>query len=156
MKFDGLADPEVKAWCDRLEPPGDAGLYVQVKVRVGGVVALAEVAMPTLVEAHGMVLIESNYLAFSEEDFQDWQERLGDDRAALARVVNHFVVWDELDTDGDRDDRSDEMAAEFVAACWRARAAEQFPERNIIVAVVEQYGPTVVMYEPNADGPRSA
>ena len=53
------------------------------------------------------------------------------------------------DVDGDGDDISDVMAAEFIAECWRARAAADFPDRNIVVEVVDQYGPTVVMYEPN-------
>ena len=76
-----------------------------------------------------------------------FERGIGEDRAALARTVNNFVVWDELRTDGDRVDAVDDMAAEFVASCWRARAAEQFPGREVVVEVVEQYGPTVVMYE---------
>lgn len=149
-QFDALSDPTVAGWANELEPPGNAGLYVKYKVGVAGVVALAEVALPTLVEVDGLIFIESRFRVFSTETFEDWKRRLGDDRAALSRVVNHFVVWDELEVEGESDDGSDVMAAEFIAECWRARAAADFPDRNIVVDVVEQYGPTVVMYEPNA------
>lgn len=145
--FDAMADPTVRAWCEELEPTGDAQLYLQEVVRTSGLLAVAEVCMPRLVEVDGMVLIEARY---SSESLDRWRERLGEDRAALARTVNTFVVWDELRTDGDRVDAVDDMAAELVAGCWRARAAEQFPGRTIVVEVVDQYGPTVVMYERGA------
>ncbi|MHA7126647.1 hypothetical protein ACRTEC_09745 [Janibacter indicus] len=103
--------------------------------------------MPKLIEVDGIVLVESQY---DPDTFEDWRRTLGEDRAALARAVNHFVVWDELEAEGERDDHSDDMAAGFIAECWRARAAAEFPDRNIVVEVVDQYGPTVVMYEPNA------
>ena len=137
-------DPTVRAWCQELEPKGDAHLYLQEVVRASGLLAVAEVCMPKLVEVDGMVLIEARY---SSESLDRWRARLGEDRAALARTVNNFGVWDELRTDGDRVDAVDDRAAEFVASCWRARAAEQFPGREVVVEVVEQYGPTVVMYE---------
>lgn len=144
--FDAMSNPTVAAWSAALEPAGDAQLYLQYEVGVAGVVALAERAMPKFVEVDGLVLVESQY---DEVTFAEWQESLGDDRAALARTVNHFVVWDELNAEGERDDHSDDMVAEFIAACWRAKAAADFPGRNIIVEVIDQYGPTVVMYEPN-------
>lgn len=105
--------------------------------------------MPRLIEVDGLVLIESRY---DPGTLDAWRERLGDDREALARTVNHFVVWDDLGAQGERSDSSDEQAAAFVAACWRASAAEQFPGRRLVVEVVEQYGPTVVMYEQAEDG----
>lgn len=144
MEFDAMTDPTVAKWADGLEPTGDTRLYLQYEVGVAGVVALAEVAVPRLIEVDGLVLIESRY---SEATFRNWREKLRDDRAALARTVNNFVVWDELRAEGERDARSDDMAAEFIARCWRAKAAEDFPGRDIVVEVVDQYGPTVVMYE---------
>lgn len=151
MVFDACADPAVRAWCEGFEPPADARLYVQEVVKVSGLVSVAEVCMPRLIEVDGVILIESRY---DPAVFADWQGRLGDDRAALAKAVNNFVVWDELRADGERVDEVDDMAAEFVAACWRQRAAEEFPGRDLVVEVVDQYGPTVVMYErqgPPAD-----
>lgn len=147
MSFDAMSDPTVSSWAEELQPRGDAQLYLQYKVGVAGVVAMAERAMPGLIEVDGIVLVESQY---DPATFEDWRRTLGDDRAALARTVNYFVVWDELEAEGERNDHSDDMAAEFIAACWRARAAADFPGRNIVVEVVDQYGPTVVMYEPNA------
>lgn len=145
--FDAMSDPTVSSWAEELEPRGDAQLYLQREVGVAGVVAVAERAMPKLIEVDGIVLVESRY---DPDTFEDWRRTLGEDRAALARAVNHFVVWDELEAAGERNDHSDDMAAEFIAECWRARAAADFPGRDIVVEVVDQYGPTVVMYEPNA------
>lgn len=142
--YDARSNPVVAAWADELEPPGDAALYLQVRVGVPGVLALAQVAMPRLIEVDGIILVADRY---REDTFRQWQERLGDDRQALARAINNFVVYDELDALGESSDESEAQAAEFVAACWRARAAEQFPDRPVVVEVVEQYGPTVVMYE---------
>lgn len=144
--YDAMSNPTVAAWAAALEPAGNAQVYLSYEVGVAGVVALAERAMPKLIEVDGLVLVESQY---NEATFAEWRARLGDDRAALARTVNHFVVWDQLNAEGERDDHSDDMVAEFIAACWRARAAADFPGRNVVVEVVEQYGPTVVMYEPN-------
>jgi len=144
-----MEDPTVAAWVNGLQPPGTVGLYVKYNVGVAGLIAVADIAFPELMEVDGLVFIKARYAGFSQKTLDDWRERLGDDGAALARVVNNFVVWDELDVDGDGDDISDVMAAEFIAECWRARAAADFPDRNIVVEVVDQYGPTVVMYEPN-------
>lgn len=145
--FDASLDPTVRTWCQDLEPVGDARLYVQEVVKLSGLVAVAEVCMPRLIEVDGVILLEDRY---DPAVFADWQERLGDDRPALAKAVNNFVVWDELRADGERVDEVDDMAAEFVAACWRQRAAEEFPGRDLVVEVVDQYGPTVVMYERDA------
>ncbi|MGO1167726.1 MAG: hypothetical protein ACTMHL_14055 [Janibacter sp.] len=145
-----MSDPTVSGWANELEPAGTPSLYVKYQVGVAGVVAVADVVMPTLVEVDGLVFIKARYDVFSEKTLADWRQKLGDDRAALARVVNNFVVWDELEAEDDEAEGSDQMAAEFIAECWRARAAADFPERTIVVEVVEQYGPTVVMYQPNA------
>ncbi|SMC83591.1 hypothetical protein [Janibacter indicus] len=149
-RFDAMEDPTVAAWVNGLEPSGTVGLYVKYKVGVAGLVAVADIAFPELIEVDGLVFIKARYSGFSQKTLDDWRERLGDDRAALSRVVNHFVVWDEIEVEGEGSDDSDNMAAEFIAECWRARAAADFPDRNIVVEVVDQYGPTVVMYEPNA------
>ncbi|MGD7789588.1 hypothetical protein ACQCX2_14825 [Propionibacteriaceae bacterium Y1700] len=141
--FDASLAPEFRAWRDNLDPPGTVAAYLDKVVTVSGVAAVAQSAFPELIEVDDHILIKDQY---NEKTFNDWLPSLKGDRGAAERTVNHFVVWDHL-YGSEHDDEADEQAAEFIALCWRYWFHDQYPDRRFQVSIIDQYGPTVTVYE---------
>lgn len=134
-----MPDLGIVSFDPSLDPEYDGPSAVSISVAA----AVAHAAFPELIEVDDHILIKDQY---NEKTFNDWLPSLKGDRGAAERTVNHFVVWDHL-YGSEHEDEADEQAAEFIALCWRYWFHDQYPDRRFQVSILDQYGPTVTVYE---------
>lgn len=133
---------------------GSVSMWDYVAQRGGTTLALAFASLfwPQLVEVEDCVLLAEN---FRPGTFQHWRERLGSQREAIERAINHVHLWD-LFPPASEDVPAAELdhLADVLGATWRAALAQQFPDRTGEVVVLrngEEYGPTITLFTRAAD-----
>ncbi|MFX4271974.1 hypothetical protein ACQBAR_15910 [Propionibacteriaceae bacterium Y1685] len=134
-----MPDLGVVSFDPSLDPEYDGSSAASISTAA----AVTHAAFPELIEVDDHILIKDQY---NEKTFNDWLPSLQGDRGAAERTVNHFVVWSYLDGSA-QDDAADEQAAEFIALCWRYWFHDQYPDRRFQVSIIDQYGPTVTVFE---------
>ena len=103
-------------------------LYAEADIEMA--VAFTALFWPELVEQDGSVfLLES----FDAEIHAQWKDKLGDDAPAIERMMNHRHVGDLL-PGADRVGFANlRHLGHVLAATWRTRLADAFPERRFDV-----------------------
>lgn len=144
--------PRFERW--RQSFGGSVGIWDYAAHEGGTTLALAFASLfwPRLVEVEGCVLLAENLRLTS---FRQWRERLGDQREAIERTVNHVHLWD-LFHPASEDVPASELdhLADVLGATWRVALAQQFPDRTGEVVVLrdgEDYGPTITLFTRTAD-----
>lgn len=97
-------------------------------------VAFTALFWPDLVEHDGGVFLQES---FNPEFHAQWKAKLGDDVSAIERVMNHRHVGDLL-PGADRVGFANlQHLGHVLAATWRTRLADAFPERQFEVSCNE-------------------
>ena len=60
-------------------------------------------------------------------------------------MLNHRHVWDMFTSDDETNYTALEIVAERMAITWKAAAEAQFPDRDFVCEVTDEYGPTVTI-----------
>ena len=115
-------------------------------------IAFASVFWPKLIEVDGCVLLAERY---DPETFRQWRDKLGDERGAIERVINHVHVWDLFNSESHEvPDEQVRALATTIADTWRCALNVQFPERDGEVALAldePDDGPTLTLFTRSVD-----
>jgi hypothetical protein len=93
-------------------------------------IAFAALFWPDLVEHDGGVFLAAG---FSAEVYAQWRVRLGDDPAAIERMMNHRHVGDLLPGADDVGGKNEWYLGQTIAQMWDCRLARRFPDRHFVV-----------------------
>jgi len=135
--------PEFRAWSQKFDPPADVDAYISQNVGVTAAVAISEIFFPQLIEVRGCILLAHRY---QHSNFEDWWTRTAGNRNEIERALNHVHLWDLFEPTGEQEEDALVELARRIAWAWRSWAATLFPKRTFVTAVVDDYGPTVVMH----------
>ncbi|PRY15249.1 hypothetical protein [Kineococcus rhizosphaerae] len=141
--FDPFSLPALAAWRQPFDPPPSVSDYVYRHVSVTDAVALASVFAPRFVDVQGCLLVAENY---EPENLRTWLAQLEGRAQDVERMINHQSLWDLLPPAGEDEERALEQVALVMADAWRAAAQRQFPHLQVRTDVVDDYGPTVLLW----------
>jgi len=128
-KIDIRSLPHLAPWADA-DPQFTPLTWLYAEANVEMAVAFTALFWPDLVEHNGGVFLRA---FFDPEVFAQWQEKLGDDIAAIERVMNHRHVGDLLPGAEHVGSGNLRHLGRVLAATWQARLAEMFPHRQLEV-----------------------
>ncbi len=147
MGDDASSLPRFDEW--RRDVAGSVGMW-DYATQKGGItlaIAFGSLFWPRLIEVEDCVLLVERY---DPDVFQQWRDRLGNEREAIERVINHVHLWDLFDPDSEGvPARELDSLAAVLGRTWRAALDAQFPDRIGEVHVAregEDYGPTLTLF----------
>jgi hypothetical protein len=138
--------PAFQQWSTQFVPGRRASAYLEHETSLLSTMFVVELVFPYLIEVRGCILREDKY---EESNFNHWWNALNGDLEQVERIVNHLPMRFFFDPADVVEERALEVLADRFALGWRTQAALQFPDRPIVVDVVEgneDEGPTVLMY----------
>lgn len=138
--FDAQALPEFATWRAQYDPPPDETAFLAQHMTVATAVLFAELMAPSFVLVEGCVILASRY---SPDNFAQWRSAERGNVGAIESALNHLHLWDVFSPSGDAEQRALKVLAERIAASWALHARQQFPDRQFVAAVTDDYGPTV-------------
>ena len=119
--------------------------YIDVRTDLQVAAAFGKLFWPDFIEHDGYVLLAEQ---FDPASVAQWRQELGDDRAAVERMVNHVHVYD-LFNNNPADTDKTALAAylgQVLAQCWHHALHAAFPDKRFTVEYTSEpddYGPTI-------------
>jgi hypothetical protein len=127
--IDLSALPNLKEWAEGNESFTPL-TWLYAKSELETAVAFTALFWPDVIERDGVVLLRA---FFDPRVYEEWRNKLGDDKSAIERVMNHRHVGDLL-PGADRVGFSNlRYLGQVLAGTWRARLACAFPDRRFEV-----------------------
>ena len=138
--------PGFQSWANAFVPPITPSGYLENKTSLLSALLVVELTFPRLVEIRDCVLLADRH---DPSTFERWWDALGGDQEQVERVVNAQPMRALFEPADEVEDAALRVLAERIARGWRSAAALRFPDRAIVVEVVEggdDDGPTVLLY----------
>jgi hypothetical protein len=147
--------PAFRAWSTQFVPPMKPSGYVTHEIPLLSAMLVVELVFPRLIDVRGCILRADRY---DEANFDDWWTSTEGNSDQIERILNYFPTLMYFEPTDEVEERALEVLADRIALGWRAQAAIQFPNRPIVVRVIEgteDDGPSVMMYTDRSGSNRS-
>lgn len=137
-------------WKNQWGDPSQIGImdYINFNIHPEDVLILGYLFFPKFIEFDGCVFFQDH---FSEENYFSWKERLGNDRVAIEKVINHVHVYDVFANFTTKlEDSIFERIGRLLQLSWSIYLRREFPHKRIIVDYSNDendYGPIVYVYQ---------
>ena len=105
--------------------------------------AILRFVWPTFIKVDDCILLQEHY---SQQNYRDWQQSLGQNWSAIESVINHIHLRDYLPDEVDEQTLLE--VGRFLAATWRGAVETQFPSEEFLVELTNDeadYGPTLYL-----------
>lgn len=125
--------PRLAEWA-KADPQFTPLTWLHAEADIEMAVAFTALFWPELVEHDGGIFLRES---FDPEVHAQWKEKLGEDAPAIERVMNHRHVADLLPGADHVGFANLQHLGHVLAATWRTRLADAFPERQFDVIYSE-------------------